>query len=171
MIFYFYKSKNYRDGMCKSCRNQNNKNWRRNTYTDNEYYEREKLIKEGKNKCYSCEDIKPLNSFHKSNHVKTGYRNTCKKCFKIQDKNNKLKVNYNINLDIYNQLLKKQNNSCNICKTKFNKDKDACVDHNHDTKKVRGLLCNTCNRALGLLKDDEIVLYAAIRYLKRHSSE
>ncbi len=56
--------------------------------------------------------------------------------------------------------------ACEICGE--TKDK-LCIDHAHDSKKVRGLLCNRCNRSLGLLKDRVDVLEAAIIYLKRAS--
>jgi hypothetical protein len=43
-----------------------------------------------------------------------------------------------------------------------------CVDHDHRTGKVRGLLCNHCNAGLGCLRDDPAVIQSAIDYLKRH---
>lgn len=52
--------------------------------------------------------------------------------------------------------------SCQIC------DREApvlCVDHDHDTGKVRGFLCHSCNRALGLFKDDADLLRRAAEYL------
>jgi hypothetical protein len=165
--FYFYRSKNYRDGICKSCRNQKTKNWRRSKL-NTEFYKRENLLKEGSNICHVCEEIKPLSAFYKSNHVNTGYINTCKNCKKLNDKNNKLKYSYGIDLDKYNELLQQQNGRCAICKIEFTTHKfQIVVDHNHSTNQVKGLLCHTCNRGLGLLKDNIQVLYSAIRYLKR----
>lgn len=42
-----------------------------------------------------------------------------------------------------------------------------CVDHDHKTSKVRGILCHPCNSAIGLLREDETTLKAAIDYLAR----
>jgi NAD+--asparagine ADP-ribosyltransferase len=70
-------------------------------------------------------------------------------------KNSSLKRNYGISLDDYNNLLLKQNNKCVICQIDANSlAYKLAVDHNHLTKKVRGLLCHNCNRALGGLKVD-----------------
>lgn len=68
-------------------------------------------------------------------------------------------------------MLEDQNHLCAICKTEgFKMHKGVyyslVVDHCHATKKVRGALCNNCNRALGLFKDDINRLKAAIRYLE-----
>lgn len=56
---------------------------------------------------------------------------------------------------------------CAICGTHQDALKlTLAVDHNHDTGKVRGLLCNPCNAAIGRFKDSTSMLRAAIRYLE-----
>jgi len=47
--------------------------------------------------------------------------------------------------------------------------KRLCVDHCHETGKVRGLLCSHCNRAIGLLGDSCAILASAITYLEANS--
>ena len=76
-----------------------------------------------------------------------------------------LKSRYGITMDDYYVLLANQNNSCAICKTPATKTLD--VDHCHTTGKVRGLLCNNCNRALGHFKDNVDYLKTAINYLEK----
>jgi hypothetical protein len=46
------------------------------------------------------------------------------------------------------------------------KVKSLAVDHDHETGRIRGLLCNNCNRAIGLLGDSVELLLKAVEYLK-----
>ena len=59
-----------------------------------------------------------------------------------------------------------QGGACGICRTTLTtENRGTVVDHCHDTGKVRGLLCQGCNRGIGLLKDSAEVLASAIAYL------
>lgn len=76
---------------------------------------------------------------------------------------------YGLTPEAWKSLLERQDGVCAICKrpeSSPNK-KNLSVDHCHTTGKIRGLLCNTCNRGIGLLKDSTALLSAAIEYLKR----
>lgn len=70
---------------------------------------------------------------------------------------------YNISKEEYINLLNKQNNKCVICKKIPNKK--LGIDHCHKTGKIRGLLCNNCNSALGFLNDDMELVKNAYDYL------
>jgi len=75
---------------------------------------------------------------------------------------------YGITEEEYNQLLVNQNFSCAICKSHINEFKrKLSVDHNHETGKVRGLLCNNCNAGIGYLEEDVDSLRQAIEYLEK----
>jgi hypothetical protein len=67
-------------------------------------------------------------------------------------------------------LLKEQKNKCPICGCEFVDGKfnnfSACLDHNHSTGFVRGMLCNNCNTGLGLFEDNIQFLRNAIMYLQ-----
>ena len=65
-----------------------------------------------------------------------------------------------------------QNGKCLICKKEGGKSKHEklCVDHCHKTDKVRGLLCMTCNTAIGKLPTVEL-LSEAINYLNTNGSQ
>lgn len=82
-------------------------------------------------------------------------------------KKSDLMKSFGINADQYEAMLKEQNGVCAICKKPDICDRDLAVDHCHDTKRVRGLLCTNCNMALGKFQDDLQNLLNAIEYLKR----
>lgn len=75
--------------------------------------------------------------------------------------------NRGISLEHYNDLLERQEHRCAICRSEDWGDKDIPrIDHDHETGRVRGLLCNTCNLVLGMFGDDSDRLGAAIAYLR-----
>lgn len=74
----------------------------------------------------------------------------------------KLKHIYKIDSEELYSLIEKSNNMCMIC----SKEEKLYIDHNHDTNKVRGLLCSKCNLGLGHFNDDIKILLQAIDYLQ-----
>ena len=85
-----------------------------------------------------------------------------------------LRYKYGLTKEQYDRMLAGQDGGCAICKrpeTAKIKGKvmDMAVDHCHKTGKVRGLLCSTCNTALGSFRDDPEIIRKAIEYLKSHS--
>ena len=81
-----------------------------------------------------------------------------------------LRYNYGITEECYAKLLAEQQGRCAICNTDTptGKWKVFAVDHCHHTGKVRGLLCNECNRGMGLLRDSAELLEKAAAYLRKH---
>lgn len=78
------------------------------------------------------------------------------------------KTVYGITPDEYFQMLSAQGGGCAICGRAPQPGKVLCVDHNHQTNKVRGLLCHGCNHALGCFGDTVEGLRKAIQYLDAH---
>jgi|SRR5271166_3815920 len=131
-----------------------------------------------RNSCKQC-GIVDSNNWKRNNPDQR--KQTRKKHYnnnKDQYKNVILKCLYKISLDDYNNLLIKQNELCAICNKKessISKSsgliKKLSVDHNHETKKVRALLCEKCNRGLGYFCDDIEILDKASEYLKYHGEK
>ena len=67
-----------------------------------------------------------------------------------------------------NTLMRSQKDRCAACKLPFSEAKDfwPCVDHDHATGQVRGLLCRLCNLTLGHAHDNPEVLRGLLRYLE-----
>jgi hypothetical protein len=91
---------------------------------------------------------------------------------KERSRENKLKRKYDITLDDYEKMLHEQNGSCALCfvKAEDERNKILVVDHNHLTGEVRSLLCNRCNTAIGLFKENQDVILRAAEYLKKFSA-
>ena len=89
-------------------------------------------------------------------------------------KKSNLKHRYGITEEQYEDMLLKQNNLCASCE-----EPETCVDprtkvarrlsvdHNHETKKVRGLLCHDCNRAEGILRGNPDKARKLADYMER----
>jgi hypothetical protein len=71
---------------------------------------------------------------------------------------------YGLSVTGYQNLLAQQNGVCAICREP---DRDLCVDHDHKTGRVRSLLCNGCNSAIGFLRESPLLARAAATYLEQ----
>ena len=87
-----------------------------------------------------------------------------------------LKKAYGLTLEDYDRMFAGQDGKCAICNDVMfkhgaisSKNNVAHVDHCHDSGRVRGLLCGTCNSALGKFGDKVSVLRSAISYLEKYN--
>lgn len=157
---------------------------------------KETLVKNGKKKCGRCKKIKFLTDFPKDRCTYDGYSCHCKKCrhnWKMEHKdyyrqyreNNKatilpkqkdcdLRKKFGITLEQFNQILEEQNGVCAIC---GKKETRVCrgtkcrlsVDHNHETGKIRELLCSNCNVMLAKCNENIEWLDKIKNYIIKHS--
>lgn len=112
--------------------------------------------------CVKCGSTQRLTSNRSCADCATKRSNEWFKKNPVAVKRKNLMSNYGISLEEYFKMYSNQHGSCAICKTPM---ETLCVDHSHSTGEVRGLLCHTCNRGIGLLKESEDTLRAAIAYL------
>lgn len=78
---------------------------------------------------------------------------------------------YKLTTDEWDALYDKQLGRCAVCLLTLAEAKKVCVDHDHETGKVRGLLCHGCNVGLGHFFDDVASLQRAITYLLEHQPQ
>ncbi len=80
-----------------------------------------------------------------------------------------MKKNYGIGFFEYDAMLESQKGLCAICSLPppDHHKKRLNIDHCHTSGRVRGLLCDACNRGIGLLKDSPDLMLKAISYLAR----
>ena len=115
--------------------------------------------------CSRCGESKDFSCFSKRSDRPSGVQSKCKDCEREvrvkyykphHDTRRKLKISD----DLYEQLM--SNTNCQICHAELTK---KCIDHCHSTNKIRGVLCNNCNTALGLVGDNVDTLHKMINYL------
>jgi hypothetical protein len=135
--------------------------------------------------CKTCNKEKSFDNFPKNKMYKDGIRPHCIECrreYEVESyhkhkhkrpydyqyhRNDKLKRIYGISYAEYLNMLEAQGGCCAICGTNdTGKRKAFAVDHNHETGKVRGLLCSNCNTGIGNLKENEGIMLRAIEYLR-----
>lgn len=141
--------------------------------------------------CSVCKEDKDYSEFWNSKKSKDGKGYRCKPCdtaarhsykeknrevVKVRQRNQHLEMKYGITSEEYDKMLEAQGGCCAVCGTdkptgegSFQRHlKNMAVDHCHETGRVRGLLCNKCNRGIGLLRDDPELLRKAADYLEVH---
>jgi len=95
-------------------------------------------------------------------------RRTSPSCSVSERYKDNLKRRYGMTVEEYIEVNNEQMSACKICRKNFPR---LHVDHDHETGKVRGLLCQNCNTALGKFKDDPQLLLNAINYLESSRDE
>jgi hypothetical protein len=141
--------------VCSKCRVLNTKRWRDKKWEN----ENPGKVKESYRKYYQKNKEKKL-EYCKEQYLKN----------KEHRKWAAIKRKYGITKDDFDKLFKAQNESCAICGKKDFTQWTLNIDHCHTTGKVRGILCNNCNTAIGALQEDVTILLNAIKYIHRHNN-
>lgn len=131
----------------------------------------------GIKRCSKCRKLKPARCFYRSDRWKSGLYPQCKLCHnhKVQRRRQDLLAAdpehyahrhrqrfHGLSRQDYERMVGSQKGRCAVC---FRKRK-LVVDHNHDTGRVRGLLCSPCNSALGMVNDDPVWVRNLSAYLE-----
>lgn len=119
-------------------------------------------------RCSICKDTKAAVEFYKSNTNKDGLHGWCKSCSDRRTVENGRKRLHGLTPEAYQVMYDAQGGRCAICAIPEPRagKKSFCVDHNHATGRVRGLLCTRCNTMIGNARDSAEILKAAIGYLE-----
>lgn len=137
-------------------------------------------------RCSRCLEIKPADAFNFRPETRSGLASRCRECMAAVHEANRETCNartrayarkhrdrlkaiarlrcYGITSDEFAQVLAEQDGRCAVC---GDDERPLVIDHDHQTLRFRGLLCDLCNRGLGLFRDDSERLHAAVEYLAR----
>jgi hypothetical protein len=123
-----------------------------------------KVCEDGKIRCAGCKEYLPPRRFTMPKSGKTPTR--CKKCHSAWMHSHRIEKVYGLTAEAYQIIFDWQGGVCYICHSP-SRSRRLAVDHDHETGKVRGLLCRRCNRdVLGFFARDQIdVFQRAIDYL------
>lgn len=160
----FYKSPTGKDGfrnVCKNCNSQDSYGKdHQGTITEFNNKRKQSLeFPDGTKLCIDCKVRQNKNNFLMDGPILGAKCKSCQSFRRIFDK-------YGLTKEEYLNILEDQNHCCKICKNKELFYQKLIVDHNHNTGKVRGLLCSSCNQGLGKFKDNIEALKEAIEYLQ-----
>ena len=135
--------------------------------------------------CFRCKTEKPLDLFKRDKRKPTGRASWCLECNRKWARENVAKhperereswrrSQYGLDQATYERMLADHDNCCAICTKPFTftekKSDRPHIDHDHETGRIRGLLCHRCNYGLGTFEDRVETLESAIAYLKKADS-
>ncbi len=143
--------------------------------------------------CSTCKASFPATEFNKKPGTPDGLQPMCKGCKKVWNREQRLKKlvenpgreidahlrkTYKISFEDYLEMERRQDSKCAVCGTTdsgtyrgLNNTKSRfCIDHDHVTGKIRGLLCLNCNTGIGRLGDNLEGVEAAAAYLRKNNN-
>lgn len=141
---------------------------------------------DGNRFCGGCKTFQAASCFHKDKKGPAGLSHRCKECTRLYARNyyaadseerrrrnmntikQYLRRQYGLTKEQYDAKLAAQNYMCAICCTSEPAG-GWHLDHNHSTGAVRDFLCGSCNRGLGLMREDIGTLLGAIAYVTKHT--
>lgn len=187
----FYKNTGMKDGYLSTCISCMKPKMRNYYVTRGKELKKNKNFPPAKEStCTRCKETKPAEAFSLEKTRTNGLYPWCKVCrqeagpahrkknraaalaynqradVKLRRRERDYAKKYGMSLDDYEHMCAKQEKKCLICFFPPKEGKLLMVDHNHKTGEVRGLLCDTCNRTLGLFKDSIPMLTRALTYLQ-----
>ena len=162
----------YRDGGCKACKKvRSHELYEQNASRKNELgakwraehpdYDRNRYLA-------NKEEVSKRHTRNRIEHLEA-YKMRDKAYYRKKGWAAHLKHAYGVTLEEYDLMLKESCGRCAICERQFGDAKnEPCVDHNHETGQVRGLLHRNCNVAIGLLDDNSKLTNLATEYLRKY---
>lgn len=142
----------------------------------------------GLRECTGCKVSKALEEFPPRKRALMGRCRRCRACESSWEKQHKaakfkadpllhrrkaLERSYGMTLEAFDALVTAQGGGCAVCGATKSSNRiwRLQVDHDHVTGKLRGILCNRCNTALGMVNDDCSLLEKLIAYVKSHAAK
>jgi hypothetical protein len=162
----FARDKNRSDGLQVHCREcvaeYSAAHYRRRREAMGKSVREKPHVPDGHKHCRACGEVKPHSAWHRNATASDGLSTRCKACRAVRGRQDHLKRRYGITEAERDELVASQGGVCCICLSA----PAAHVDHCHRTGRVRGVLCFSCNAALGQFKDRPDAIRRAAAYVE-----
>ncbi|WP_406265313.1 endonuclease VII domain-containing protein [Streptomyces sp. NBC_00191] len=119
-------------------------------------------VQRGHKRCPQCGEIKPHTEWERNKTSSDGWASYCRECRAQRNRDSYLRRKYGLSQAELTQLIDQQGGVCVICLAAPAEH----VDHDHETGRVRGVLCFSCNAALGQFKDRPDAIRRAAAYVE-----
>ncbi|MET8686491.1 endonuclease VII domain-containing protein [Streptomyces sp. NPDC004732] len=158
----FAGNKSMRDGLQAYCRECAAEYYKERQEAKGRAVRQKVPVPPGHKRCPQCEQIKAHADWERNPTGPDGYASYCKVCRAERNQRSYFKRKYGITMEERDELLVSQAGVCCICLAA----PAVHVDHCHDTGRVRGVLCFSCNAALGQFKDRPDSIRRAAAYVE-----
>ena len=121
--------------------------------------------------CPTCKTYKLPEDFNKLARSPVGRGWQCRSCANIRGRCQHYQYRYGITEQQKFDMIEQHDNKCAVCgRTMTDKkgSRQAVIDHCHTTGKVRDILCDRCNTALGQVEEDITLCEKLIEYIRKH---
>ncbi len=173
----FFKDKHTTDGLSRYCKKCHRSNIAKLAARRRRRRPAEITVPLSK-KCKTCHLEKMANHFWTDLTQEDGLARHCADCRTEEGRKSYTKhraerlshsraKRYGLTNEQLERMMMAQGRLCGICGKELTHSRSWCVDHDHKSGTVRGLLCNSCNTAIALMRDSVETLAAAIRYIQR----
>ncbi|MGM9337489.1 endonuclease VII domain-containing protein [Streptomyces murinus] len=162
----FARDRNRRDGLQPYCREcvaeYGAAHYRRRREAMGKTVRQKVAVPAGHKRCPQCQEVKPHAQWERHKSSSDGWASYCRTCRAGRNRTSYFKRKYGLTEAERDSLIVSQGGVCCICLAA----PPAHVDHCHETGRVRGVLCFSCNAALGQFKDQPEVIRRAAAYVE-----
>lgn len=158
----FASNRAMRDGLQAYCRECQAEHYKQKQEAKGRMVRVKVPVPSGHKRCPRCGEIRPHSQWERNKTSSDGWASYCRDCRAQRNRASYFKRHYGITEDERDAMIEAQGGSCLLCRIAPAEH----VDHDHQTGKVRGVLCFSCNAALGQFKDRPDVMRRAAAYVE-----
>ncbi|WP_416976619.1 endonuclease VII domain-containing protein [Streptomyces sp. T028] len=150
------------DGLQANCRECAAEYYRRRREAQGKTVRVKVPVPRGHKRCPQCEQVKPHSEWERNKSSSDGWSSYCRECRAERNRISYFQRKYGLSPAELDAMVAEQHGVCCICLAAPAEH----VDHCHETGRVRGVLCFSCNAALGQFKDRPDAIRRAAAYVE-----